>query len=75
MSISFLQQMILCSWFRVIPGWPQTKNIAKGDLEVLIIQPPLLEYWDYKYEPSCIAYVVIGVELMALCMISKQSTK
>lgn len=46
--------MLLCtpSPISCIPGWPQTFDVAKGDLELMIFLPLPSLCWDHSHTPS-----------------------
>lgn len=58
-----------------IPGWPWTFCVAENDFELLIFPSPLLKCWYYRQEPPCLAYALLRVKAIVLCMLGKYCTK
>lgn len=48
--------------------------VSKVDLEYLFFLPPL-EGWDYRYVASHLVSAVLGIQLRALWMVGKHSSK
>lgn len=43
-------------------SWPQIHNVAKNNLELLILLLPPPDSQDYKFVPLLLVYVVVGIE-------------
>lgn len=49
-----------------VTGGPGIQCVAKDDSELLVLLPSLPKRWDYKHAPTCLDYLVMGIEPRAL---------
>lgn len=49
-----------------VPGWPRTCYVAKDDLELPVLVPPLLEGWDYKHVATIPCFCSAGDQTQGL---------
>lgn len=55
-------------------GWLLTHSVTEDNLRLLIFLPLCVESQDYRLVPTCLLFVVLGVEPRASCMLGQHFT-